>query len=117
MGRLSGFTGPADYEGVGSAAIREKAPVSAGEVRAETREDRCVRLLSEHDGALRRLATSYERDPSRRQDLVQDIWLAVWQALCPAGDEPDFAGATVLKPWLIPTTYGFRYAAVLIDQR
>lgn len=38
-------------------------------------------MLSEHDGAIRRLVASYERDPSRRQDLVQDIWLAVWQAL------------------------------------
>jgi len=47
----------------------------------ERREDRCVRLLQEHDRALRRLAASYERDPSRQQDLVQEIWLAVWQAL------------------------------------
>ena len=47
----------------------------------ESRDDRCVRLLHEHDRALRRLAATYERDPSRRQDLVQDIWLAVWQAL------------------------------------
>jgi RNA polymerase sigma factor (sigma-70 family) len=48
---------------------------------AESRDDRCVRMLREHDGAIRRLSVSYERDPSRRQDLVQDIWLAVWQAL------------------------------------
>lgn len=48
---------------------------------AESRDDRCVRLLHEHDHALRRLAASYERDVSRQQDLVQDIWLAVWQAL------------------------------------
>ncbi len=47
----------------------------------ESRDERCVRMLSEHDGAIRRLSASYERDPSRRQDLVQDIWLAVWQAL------------------------------------
>ena len=50
-------------------------------VAAESRDDRCIRLLQEHDRALRRMAASYERDPSRRQDLVQDIWLAVWQAL------------------------------------
>lgn len=47
----------------------------------ESRDDRCVRMLSEHEAAIRRLCDSYERDPSRRQDLVQDIWLAVWQAL------------------------------------
>jgi RNA polymerase sigma-70 factor (ECF subfamily) len=49
--------------------------------RGESRDERCIRLLEEHDRALRRLAASYERDPSRQQDLVQDIWLAVWQAL------------------------------------
>jgi RNA polymerase sigma factor (sigma-70 family) len=48
---------------------------------AEGRDDRFARLLGEHDRALRRLASSYERDPARQQDLVQDIWLAVWQAL------------------------------------
>lgn len=48
---------------------------------AESRDDRYVRLLGEHDRALRRLASSYERDPARQQDLMQEIWLAVWQAL------------------------------------
>ena len=47
----------------------------------ESRDDRCVRLLQTHDRALQRLAIGCERDPARRQDLVQDIWLAVWQAL------------------------------------
>jgi RNA polymerase sigma factor (sigma-70 family) len=47
----------------------------------ESRDDRCIRLLQEHDRALRRMTASYERDPSRRQDLIQEIWLAVWQAL------------------------------------
>jgi RNA polymerase sigma factor (sigma-70 family) len=44
-------------------------------------------MLTEHDAAIRRLIASYERDPSRRQDLVQDIWLAVWQALTRFRDE------------------------------
>lgn len=48
---------------------------------AESRGDRCIRLLREHDAALRRMAGSYERDAARQQDLLQDIWLAVWQAL------------------------------------
>jgi RNA polymerase sigma-70 factor (ECF subfamily) len=61
--------------------------VIAGGRPPESREDRCVRLLREHDAALRRLAGSYERDPSRQQDLVQDIWLAVWQALPRFRDE------------------------------
>lgn len=55
--------------------------MSSGEPRGESRDDRCVRMLNEHDAAIRRLTASYERDASRCQDLVQDIWLAVWPAL------------------------------------
>jgi RNA polymerase sigma factor (sigma-70 family) len=47
----------------------------------ESRDERCIRLLNEHDRALRRMTAGYERDPSRQQDLIQEIWLAVWQAL------------------------------------
>jgi len=53
---------------------------------AESRDERCVRMLQEHDRSLRRLAASYERDPARQEDLVQDIWFAVWRAL------PQFRG-------------------------
>lgn len=38
-------------------------------------------MMRDHDGAIRRLAAGYEADFARRQDLVQDIWLALWQAL------------------------------------
>jgi RNA polymerase sigma factor (sigma-70 family) len=48
---------------------------------AETRETRYLRLVSEHERAIHRMASSYERDAARRQDLIQDVWLALWQAL------------------------------------
>lgn len=48
---------------------------------SDEREARYLRLLRAHDQTIRRLALSYERDPARRQDLVQDIWMALWQAL------------------------------------
>ena len=51
------------------------------EAAGESRDERCIRLLNEHDRALRRMTAGYERDPSRQQDLIQEIWLAVWQAL------------------------------------
>lgn len=47
----------------------------------EDRDARFNRLLQSHDAAVDRLANSYERDPARRQDLIQEIWLAVWQGL------------------------------------
>jgi RNA polymerase sigma factor (sigma-70 family) len=30
---------------------------------------------------VRRIASVYERDPARVEDLTQDVWIAVWQAL------------------------------------
>jgi RNA polymerase sigma-70 factor (ECF subfamily) len=48
---------------------------------AESREARYARLLRKHGPALRRAAAGYEVDPARREDLFQDICLAVWQAL------------------------------------
>lgn len=53
---------------------------------ADEREAHYLRLVEQHELAIRRLTTSYERDPARRQDLIQDIWLALWQAL------PSFRG-------------------------
>jgi RNA polymerase sigma-70 factor (ECF subfamily) len=64
----------------------------------ETREARYLRLLEQHDPAIRRLAVGYERDPMRRQDLVQDIRLALWQAL------PSFRGGCAER------TFVFRIA-------
>lgn len=44
-------------------------------------EERYDRMLREHGLALRRVAATYEADPARREDLFQDICLALWQAL------------------------------------
>ncbi|MBI3448454.1 MAG: RNA polymerase sigma factor [Acidobacteria bacterium] len=44
-------------------------------------EARYQRLLREHGGAISRLASGYERIAGRREDLVQEIALAIWQAL------------------------------------
>ena len=53
---------------------------------SEDRETRFLRLINAHGAALARLSAGYERDPGRRQDLAQEIHLALWQAL------PAFAG-------------------------
>ncbi len=44
-------------------------------------EQRFHRLLSENGAALGRLAASYTRSASDRDDLLQEIAIAVWQAL------------------------------------
>jgi RNA polymerase sigma-70 factor (ECF subfamily) len=38
-------------------------------------------LMQEHGAMVTRIARSYEADPGRAEDLVQDIHLAVWRAL------------------------------------
>jgi RNA polymerase sigma-70 factor (ECF subfamily) len=38
-------------------------------------------LLERYRAAILRLAQSYEHNRADREDLVQDIWLAVWRAL------------------------------------
>jgi RNA polymerase sigma factor (sigma-70 family) len=44
-------------------------------------------VVETHTGMVRRIATIYERDPDRVNDLTQEVWLAVWQALPRLNDE------------------------------
>ncbi len=39
------------------------------------------RIVAEHGPLISRIAMSYEADPGLREDLTQQIFLAVWQAL------------------------------------
>jgi RNA polymerase sigma factor (sigma-70 family) len=45
------------------------------------RDDTFASLMREHGAMVVRIARSYETDPGRAEDLVQDIHLAVWRAL------------------------------------
>ena len=47
----------------------------------ETPDERFSRILREYGPALSRLAFGYERVPSVREELMQEIALAIWQAL------------------------------------
>ena len=57
-------------------------------------EERYDRILREHGSALRRAAAAYERDGARREDLFQEICLAVWKAL------PHFRGEASVRTFL-----------------
>lgn len=48
---------------------------------ATTLEQKFDRIMREYGPALSRLAASYEPIPSQREDLLQEIVLAIWQAL------------------------------------
>lgn len=69
-----------------------------GETMSRALEERYDRILREHGPALRRVAAAHEADSARREDLFQDICLALWQAL------PRFRGDSSER------TFAFRIA-------
>jgi RNA polymerase sigma factor (sigma-70 family) len=52
-------------------------------------------LLAAHAAAIGRVAASYERDPARRQDLLQEIAIALWRAL------PGFRGESSARTFVL----------------
>lgn len=94
---------------------------------SDEREAHYLRLVQDNEQAIRRLAASYEREPARRQDLIQEIWLALWQAL-PSfrGDcsERTFVfriahnrGVSHIRHWLRRRTEELDEEAPVIDER
>ena len=49
-------------------------------------------IVEVYAGMVRRIATVYERDPGRIEDLTQDVWIAVWQALPLLRDQATLRG-------------------------
>ena len=52
-------------------------------------------LLDEYGGLLSRIAASYEADPSLREDLLQDMALALWRAA------PTWRGDASMKTFVV----------------
>ena len=55
--------------------------VAWGSLSGQEFEERLTALLAAHSGALSRLAASYVRAAPDRDDLLQDIIVAIWRAL------------------------------------
>ncbi len=51
-------------------------------------------ILQEHSAMLGRIVSSYEADPALQQEVMQDVSLALWQAL------PKFKGSGSLKGYV-----------------
>jgi RNA polymerase sigma factor (sigma-70 family) len=49
-------------------------------------------IVEVHAAMVRRIASVYERHPDRVDDLVQDTWFAVWQALPRLNDQSTLKG-------------------------
>ncbi len=61
--------------------VNEGIGVAIGEPSSETTEQRFDRILRLYGPALSRLAYGYEKVAGPRDELVQEIALAIWQAL------------------------------------
>lgn len=61
--------------------------------------ERLEHLLRTHRSVLARIAAAYESDPDERDDLVQDIALALWRAL------PGFRGECSERTFLLRIAY------------
>ena len=55
-------------------------------------------IIGVYAAMVRRIATAYERDSSRVEDLTQDVWIAVWQAL------PSLRNQATLKAYVARIT-------------
>lgn len=75
--------------------IQEKTAVEGkGRPVESNREALFERVLTEYSQALARLASGYESVAHRRQDLLQDIHLKLWQSLA------SFDGRCSLRTWV-----------------
>jgi len=61
--------------------VSAEGTVAWGALSAQEFEQRLSALLAVHSGALSRLAASYVRTTPDRDDLLQDIIVAIWRAL------------------------------------
>lgn len=68
-------------------------------------------LVSTYAAAMRRLCAVYAADPTDREDLFQDIFLAIWKAL------PAFRGDSSERTWLYSVAHNVAFTWQVRDRR
>lgn len=68
-------------------------------------------IVAQHGAALARLAGAYERDHASRDELMQEILLALWRAL------PGFRGDASLRTWMYRVAHNVATTHVVRDRR
>lgn len=74
-------------------------------------EDLYDAAVAAHGPALVRLARSYEADPDRRQDLLQDIHFALWRSFA------SYDRRCSLRTWVYRVAHNVAASHVLRDRR
>jgi RNA polymerase sigma-70 factor (ECF subfamily) len=67
---------------------------AAAEAAETARDERYLEAAALYGAPLERMARAYEADPSRRQDLLQDVHVAIWRSLL------TFDGRCSLRTWV-----------------
>lgn len=75
------------------------------------RHGRLADVLDKHAGLISRIAASYEADPSLRDDLLQEIALALWRAL------PGWRGEATLRTFVARVAHNRGATHVLGERR
>jgi RNA polymerase sigma-70 factor, ECF subfamily len=75
------------------------------------RESLYEEAVRDHGGALVRLARSYELDADKRQDLLQEIHLALWTSFA------TFDGRCSLRTWVYRVAHNVATSHVIKDRR
>ncbi|HEU4669790.1 MAG TPA: sigma-70 family RNA polymerase sigma factor [Dyella sp.] len=73
--------------------------------------DRFAEVLQAHAGLISRIAASYEADPALRDDLLQEIALALWRAL------PGWRGEAGLRTFVARIAHNRGASHVLGERR
>lgn len=79
--------------------------------RTEAQQELYESAVAEHGAALERLARSYEADAHKRQDLLQDIHLALWRSF------PGFDGRCSLRTWVFRVAHNVATSHVVQQRR
>lgn len=80
----------------------------AGSIEADTSIEG---VLGEHGQMLSRIAASYEANPARREDLLQEISLAIWRAL------PRWRGEASLRTFVAKVAHNRAVSHVVSQAR
>ncbi|MEO8658284.1 MAG: RNA polymerase sigma factor [Bryobacteraceae bacterium] len=76
-----------------------------------SREETFRRLLRDFGAAIQRLANSYEADPALREDLIQEVYLALWQSI------PTFRAESSERTWLYRVAHNTAISTILSSNR
>jgi RNA polymerase sigma factor (sigma-70 family) len=74
-------------------------------------KDQFTELMQAYANPIRRLCTAYADNPADREDLSQDIFLAVWRAL------PGFRGDASVRTWLYRIAHNVALTRQTRDRR